>query len=85
MGQNSLITPKFISKDEKELTHFWQTVFLDDPPNNAPPTIISEKLAVDDAISVCKLNNTLVGACWPGYVGHKGVQYAVEVGCKHRS
>lgn len=84
MGQNSLIITKFISEDEQELIHFWQTVFPDDPPHNAPANMISAKLAVDDAIYVCKMNNTLVGACMAGYDGHRGWLYAVGVSSHHR-
>ena len=62
----------------------WQSVFPDDPPHNAPASVIDAKLAIDDLIFVAEENSEIMGACLAGYDGHRGWLYALAVYQDHR-
>jgi len=75
---------RFQSADNDGLVSLWETVFPEDPPHNAPATVIAEKLRVDDLIFVAEQTESdnsgcIVGACMAGYDGHRGWLYAVAV------
>ena len=75
---------KFQEGDRDALITFWERVFPDDPPHNAPAQVISAKLKVDDLIFVAERNHQIVGACMAGYDGHRGWLYAVAVSPEQR-
>lgn len=75
---------KYKNDDRNSLISLWENVFPDDPPHNAPSTVIDKKIAVDDLIFVAEDNRKIVGACIAGYDGHRGWLYAVAVSQNHR-
>ena len=74
-----MIIRKFNVEEKPALVAFWKRVFPDDPPHNAPSSVIDEKLTVDDLIFVVEEDNKIIGACMAGYDGHRGWLYAVGV------
>ena len=77
-------TRKYHPRDREALISLWQTVFPDDPPHNAPPKLLSEKLAVDDLVFVIEQGDEIVGGCIAGFDGHRGWLYAVGVKPRYR-
>ena len=70
---------KFTPGDREALLDLWRAVFPDDPPHNAPDSVLDAKLALDDLVFVAEADGDLVGACMAGYDGHRGWLYAVAV------
>ncbi len=79
-----MIIRKFKPNDKEPLISLWKRVFPDDPPHNAPESVIPQKLAVDDLIFVIEMDSAIVGACIAGYDGHRGWLYAVAVDAPYR-
>ncbi len=75
---------KYRATDRDALIDLWTAVFPDDPPHNAPATVIDSKLAVDDLIFVATSGDELAGGCIAGYDGHRGWLYAVAVANPYR-
>ena len=75
---------KYDPADRDALLDLWRRVFPDDPPHNAPDSVLAAKLAVDDLVFVAVEDGQLVGACMAGYDGHRGWLYAVAVDPKRR-
>src|SRR5262249_46240531 len=58
----------------------WREVFPDDPPHNAPPLVIRQKLLVQpELFFVAENEGQIVGTVLAGYDGHRGWLYAVAV------
>lgn len=53
--------------------------YSDDPPHNAPESVLQAQLQVDDLIFVVELDGKLIAARMAGYDGHRGWLYAVGV------
>ena len=70
--------------DRNALIELWSNVIPDDPPHNAPASVIDAKLAIDDLLFVAENKGRIIGACLAGYDGHRGWLYAVAVASDYR-
>lgn len=70
----------FQHADRRALEALWARVFPDDPPWNAPSTMIENKLKVQpELLLVGTLNEELVGAVIAGFDGVRGWIYHLAV------
>ena len=72
------------TRDRASVIAFWETVFPDDPPHNAPAKMFDAKLAVHDGmLFVATDADTVIGTAMAGYDGHRGWLYTVAVSPGH--
>jgi uncharacterized protein (DUF1697 family)/ribosomal protein S18 acetylase RimI-like enzyme len=66
--------------DRRELEALWGLVFADDPPRNAPASLIDRKLREQpELLAVAHAGGALVGAAMGGYDGVRGWLYHLAV------
>lgn len=71
--------------DRESLIALWTRVFPDDPPWNAPATMINQKLAVQpELLLVGECESRIVGAVIGGYDGVRGWLYHLAVAPEFR-
>ena len=73
--------------DRPGVVAFWERVFPDDPPHNAPAKVFDAKLAMGDAMLVVAVEGgSIIGTAMAGYDGHRGWLYKVAVApeCRRR-
>ena len=75
-----MIVRVFREADADAVSALWREVFPDDPPHNAPPLVIQQKLRVQpELFFVAEEEETIAGTVLAGYDGHRGWLYAVAV------
>lgn len=71
--------------DTGAVSALWQEIFPEDPPHNAPPIVIKQKLQCQpELFFVGEVNGEIVGTILSGYDGHRGWLYSVAVSPKMR-
>lgn len=71
--------------DLAKLDALWQQCFLGDPPRNAAPVSIPEKLRGEPgSVLVAEADGAIVGSVVHGYDGHRGWLWGVAVSSSHR-
>ena len=73
--------------DRPGVVAFWERVFPDDPPHNAPAKVFDAKLAMGDAMLIVAVEDgSIIGTAMAGYDGHRGWLYKVAVApeCRRR-
>ena len=82
---SSLIIRSFRPTDRAALVHLWSGVFPEDPPRNAPDSMIDNKLRVQsDLLLVAELDERLVGAVMAGFDGTRGWIHHLAVAPQYR-
>jgi ribosomal protein S18 acetylase RimI-like enzyme len=89
---NGLVVRPYAEADEEDVVHLWQICFPDDPPWNAPWTIIECKLRVQrELFLVGQSEGSIVCTALGGYDGFRGWVYHVatlpayrRTGCARR-
>ncbi|PCD03121.1 GNAT family acetyltransferase [Sphingomonas spermidinifaciens] len=75
----------FEAGDMAGLDALWRTCFPDDPPRNAAPVSVPEKLRVEPgSVLVAEDAGRIVGSIMHGYDGHRGWLWGVAVAPSHR-
>ena len=75
----------FRSADRAALVELWSEVFPEDPPRNAPESMIDNKLRVQsDLLMVADVDNRLVGAVMAGFDGTRGWIHHLAVAPRYR-
>lgn len=75
----------FEAEDMADLDALWHSCFPDDPPRNAAPVSVPEKLRVEpESVLVAVEDGAIVGSVMHGYDGHRGWLYGVAVAPSHR-
>ena len=70
----------YSSSDREQLIALWRTTFPDDPPRNAPASIIEAKVGTQpELLLVAAGPHGLVGAVMAGYDGFRGWIYHLAV------
>jgi ribosomal protein S18 acetylase RimI-like enzyme len=68
------------ARDREALLELWATAFPDDPPRNAPETILTNKLRVQpELLLIAEGPEGLLGAVMVGYDGFRGWIYHLAV------
>lgn len=81
----SLTIRSFGPGDRAALVQLWSEVFPEDPPRNAPESMIDNKLRVQsDLLLVAELDDRLVGAVMAGFDGTRGWIYHLAVAPGYR-
>ncbi len=71
---------EFAELDQAAVVALWELAFLDDPPHNAPATVIRRKLERQrELFLVASLENRVVGTVLGGYDGVRGWVYHLAV------
>lgn len=72
-------------EDRQALVRLWSDVFPDDPPRNAPETMIRQKALVQPELLLVALDGgELIGAVMAGFDGTRGWIYHLAVDPAHR-
>lgn len=80
-----LLVRAFEKADQPALEELWRRVFADDPPWNAPASLIAVKLTVQpQLLLVALLDGRLVGAVMAGFDGVRGWIYHLAVAADSR-
>jgi ribosomal protein S18 acetylase RimI-like enzyme len=75
----------FAPGDMAGLDTLWRRCFPDDPPRNAAPVSVREKLRVEPgSVLVAEDDGAIVGSIMHGYDGHRGWLWGVAVAPSHR-
>ncbi|WP_294263218.1 GNAT family acetyltransferase [uncultured Sphingomonas sp.] len=75
----------FAPGDLDGLDALWRTCFPEDPPRNAAPVSVPEKLRVEPgSVLVAEEAGVIVGSVMHGYDGHRGWLWGVAVAPSHR-
>lgn len=79
-SSGALSIRSFEEGDRPALEQLWEAVFPDDPPRNAPRTLIDNKLKVQpELLLVGHVEGTVVGAVIAGFDGVRGWIYHLAV------
>ena len=82
---SSLDIRSFRSADRAALVQLWSEVFPEDPPRNAPESMIDNKLRVQsDLLMIAEVENRLVGAVMAGFDGTRGWIHHLAVAPQYR-
>jgi ribosomal protein S18 acetylase RimI-like enzyme len=75
----------FDPSDMAALDRLWRACFPGDPPRNAAPLSVPEKLRVDPgSVLVAVEADAIIGSVMHGYDGHRGWLWGVAVAPVHR-
>ena len=75
----------FEASDRERLIALWARVFPDDPPRNAPESMIDNKLRVQpELLFVAEVETRLVGAVMAGFDGTRGWLHHLAVAPEYR-
>ena len=75
----------FEASDRERLIALWAQVFPDDPPRNAPESMIDNKLRVQpELLFVAEVETRLVGAVMAGFDGTRGWLHHLAVAPEYR-
>lgn len=75
----------FAAGDMAGLDALWRACFPDDPPRNAAPLSVPEKLRIEPgSVLVVEDAGRIVGSIMHGYDGHRGWLWGVAVAPSHR-
>lgn len=85
MSSNALNIRSYAEKDEQDIVDLWQICFPNDPPWNAPWTVIECKLRMQrELFLVGELEGRVVCSALGGYDGFRGCVYHVATLPPHR-
>ncbi len=75
----------FRSADRAALVQLWSEVFPEDPPRNAPESMIDNKLRVQpELLLIAEMEDQLAGAVMAGFDGTRGWIYHLAVAPEFR-
>lgn len=85
MGAGNAIR-RFRPEDADAVVALWETCFPDDPPRNAPRSVIARKVARDPDLFWVAVDpaGDVVGAVLAGYDGYRGWLYHLAVAPERR-